>query len=109
MTDETDDPIRHDPTCRAASINYFTGRRGDPMAQCRTCKRFTVLRTVADEAPAELRLAGSRYWCPAHQQPVTWRGVGCTGCESERAEARARRTRRRAARAQADIETLQFI
>lgn len=43
----------------------------------------------------------SRYRCPAHHAPVTWRGTGCPKCAQERRDHAETRRQRRAERAAA--------
>lgn len=47
--------------------------------------------TAQPHPDLDLVPAHSRYVCPEHHTPVTWRGHGCTDCTTNRREARQRR------------------
>ena len=92
---ETRDVLHHGRGCPEPPLTEFVGSHGDLIERCDECERWRSLGP-ADEVLAERIVNGrrGRYVCRVHGQPVTWKGTGCAGCASERAQARARRRNR---------------
>lgn len=84
------DLIEHHPACHHPEpMEYYDRTRGGVVTRCRSCSR-RVRHT--DVAPSAIRLTidsrVSNYRCRVHlDQPVTWRGKGCTACAREHAKA----------------------
>lgn len=85
--------IPHRPSCdRTAEVTIRPGERGDDIATCTACGRFTF---VAREQP-QAREIRSPWRCPAHpDQAVTWRGTGCPNCAADLARHRQAKAGRR--------------
>jgi hypothetical protein len=90
---------RHRGDCPGERMgNPRIGREGDVLTQCRNCRMLTVTAAVVEPAPEPepAPMVVSGYVCRAHpEQPVTWRGTGCSPCADERQQSRAVRLKRR--------------
>lgn len=78
-------PLVHAPDCRWANVDErtFDDRPGWVHGKCRTC-RATGWREDATP-PAPPPPPASRYVCREHpDEPVSWKGTGCTRCAADR-------------------------
>lgn len=96
MTDQTileraGELIRHRADCETPRVKASTGRLGDQMAVCKTCRRFALYQEAGYEPGDEPPPAAPRTAYPTgyvcrehHNEPVTFKGTGCAACRHRR-------------------------
>lgn len=104
--------VNHKPGCPVQRLRVRQGRgTGVYVATCPKCKAGALVDETGTplERPPHRRLKTAvvdrststtpttKFRCPVHDTPVTWRGTGCEPCQNDRDTYRARRIQRRAA------------
>lgn len=78
--------VAHLDGCSAdpAKVRHYIGHKGDPMAGCSECGRYSYGIAPTPE-PAPVAATWSPYRCRSHHgQSVDRRGRGCPECQRER-------------------------